>query len=146
MGSWLCCFPGLSSALAENPCSIQMNQTSQLLPNSSLATRLVSEGTQPFVEVKCTGKGSGSLRLSVNGKDSKVYGGFAQIRLIGASGIFAVSSSEFTAGSLSVPYSLLLDEGGAGKVMYQVQVSASDRRLLQAASDYSVAVIAELLP
>jgi hypothetical protein len=145
VASCLCCLQEPLPALADSPCSVQSNQASQLSPNNLLATRLVSGGTQSFIEVKCSGKSSGSLKLTIDGFNSEVYGGSAQIRLVSANGIFAASPSEFTAGALDVPYSLL-SGSGVGKIMYQVQVSAPNRRLLQAARDYSVAVSAELLP
>jgi hypothetical protein len=147
VGGWLYCFQWLSPALADNnsPCSILRSQTGQLFPNNSLATRLASEGTESFFEVKCSGRSSGMLRLSIDGSRTRAYSGFAQIRLVTANGIFGSSASEFTPGVLNVPYSLL-DGNGEGKVMYQVQITAPDRQLLQAARDYSVAVNAEILP
>jgi hypothetical protein len=147
VGGWLYCFQWLSPALADNnsPCSILRSQTGQLFPNNSLATRLASEGTESFFEVKCSGRSSGILRLSIDGSRTRAHNDLVKIRLVTANGIFSSGSSEFTSDALRIPYSLL-DGNGIGKVMYQVQVSAPDRRLLQAARDYSVAVSAELLP
>lgn len=147
IGSWLCCFHWLSSALADNsnPCSIQRNQTGQLFPNNSLATRLASEGAESFFEVKCSGKSAGMLRLSIDRSRTEAHSGYVQIRLLSANGIFNSASSGFTSDVLNVPYGIA-DGGGVGKVIYQVQISAQDRQLLRAARDYSVTVNAELLP
>jgi hypothetical protein len=150
VGVWLCGLQGLLPALAHdrvvNPCSIHRNEAGQLLTNTSLATRFASQGTESFFEIKCSKKSSGKLRLSIDGSRTKAYNGLVQIRLVSANGIFGTATSEFTSGELVVPYSLVLNEGGAGKVMYQVQITANDRQLLQAARDYAVAVHAELLP
>jgi hypothetical protein len=147
VGSWLCCFQWLSPALANdvNPCSIQQSQVGQLFPNNSLATRLSSGGTESFFEVTCSAKSRGTLRLTIDGANTKAHAGIVQFRLVSTSGIFGSTTSEFTSDVLNVPYSLS-DGGGVGKVMYQVQISAQDRQMLQAARDYSVAVRAELLP
>jgi hypothetical protein len=147
VGGWLCCFQWLSPALADNnsPCSIQRSQIGQLFPNNLLATRLASEGAESFFEVKCSGKSSGMLRLSINSSRTRSHSGYVQIRLVSTSGIFNSSSSSFTSDMLNVPYGLL-DGSGVGKVIYQIQISAPDRQLLQAARDYSVAINAELLP
>jgi hypothetical protein len=150
VGIWLGGLQGLLPALADdrvvNPCSIHRSEAGQLFPNSSLATRFASEGAESFFEVKCSKRGGGKLRLSIDGSRTRSYNGLVQIRLVSANGIFSPATSEFTAGELVVPYSLAVNEGGAGRVMYQVQVTAQDRRLLQAARDYSVAINAELLP
>jgi hypothetical protein len=150
VGVWLCGLQGLLPALASeravNPCSIHRNEAGQLFPNSSLATRFASEGAESFFEIKCSKKSSGRLRLSIDGSRTKTYNGLVQIRLVNTNGIFSTATSEFTSGDLVVPYSLVLNEGGAGRVMYQVQITANDRQLLQAARDYAVAVHAELLP
>jgi hypothetical protein len=150
VGVWLCGLQGLLPALAVDsavsPCSIRRNEAGQLFPNSSLATRFASGGTESFFEVRCSKKSSGKLRLSIDGARTKTYNGLVQIRLVSANGIFSPATSEFTSGELVVPYSLVLNEGGAGRVMYQVQITANGRQLLQAARDYTVTVHAELLP
>ena len=148
VGGWLYCFLGLSSASAENvgnPCSVHSSPAVQLFSGSPLAMRLASEGSESFFEVRCSGKSSGMLKLSIDGSRTKTYSNSAKIRLVTANGIFGSGSSEFTSSALQVPYSAS-DDSGVGKVTYQVQISVPDRRLLRAANDYSVTVNAELLP
>jgi hypothetical protein len=147
VGGWLCCFQWLLPALADdaNPCSIQQSLAGQLFPNNSLATRLSSTGNESFFKVTCSAKSSGTLRLTIDGTNTKAYAGLVQFRLVSANGIFGSATSEFTSDVLNVPYSLS-DVSRVGEVMYQVQISAPDRQMLQAARDYSVAVRAELLP
>jgi hypothetical protein len=150
VGVWLCGLQGLLPALASdravNPCSIHRNEAGQLFPNSLLATRFASQGAESFFEIKCSKKSSGKLRLSIDGSRTKTYNGLVQIRLVSANGIFSAATSEFTSGDLLVPYSSVMNEERKGKVMYQVQITANDQQLLQAARDYAVAVNAELLP
>lgn len=143
VGGW-CCLQWLSPALADdsNTCSVQRNQAGQLFANYSLANRLASEGAESYIEVKCSGRSSGTLKLSIDRSRTRAYNDVAKIRLVAANGIFIAVSSEFTSDSLQIPYSLP-DGNGIGKLTYQVQISAPDRRLLQAARDYSVAVKAE---
>ncbi len=147
VSGWLCFFQWLSPALANNTssCSIQRSQIGQLFPNNLLATKLASDGTESFFEVKCSGRSSGMLRLSIDGSRTIAHGDLVQIRLVTANGIFSPGSSEPTNNALLIPYNLL-DGDGTGKAIYQVQIAAPDRRLLQAARDYSVTVNAELLP
>jgi hypothetical protein len=144
--------PGQS--LAQPPsetCFISQVQGGKMFSQGSLPNKMESFPRDAFVVVRC-GNGSkpspstnttrGKLRLTI--MRSFAYNGTAQIRLIGGNGVFgSLSPTEYNATSIEVPYSF---NGGfqEGKLFYQLQVVATNRQNLEAASNYSVSVNAQL--
>ncbi len=137
----------LSPAMAQVPpvtptCSIVGSTAGQMFPNASLANRLESNSSDSYFRVECTGAITGKLRLSLGASD-KLYNGSARFRLVGVSGIFTATTSDYT-DTVFIPYANLSGIA-AGEVRYQVQVVAANGYLLIGASDYAVKLQAELV-
>ena len=149
IASWLGAFNQLLlPAMAQVPpvpptCSIVGSAAGQMFPNAALAIRLESSGADSYFRVECTGAITGKLRLSL-GAGSKPYNGFTRFRLVGVSGIFTPTTSDYTDSPVLIPYA---NPSGtaAGEVRYQVQVAAANGYVLTGGSDYAVKLQAELV-
>jgi hypothetical protein len=149
IAGWLGSCPQLlSPATAQVPpvtptCSIIGSGAGQMFANAALASRLESNSSDSYFRVECTGAITGKLRLSL-GAGSKLYNGSARFRLVGVSGIFTTTTSDYTDSPMLIPYANLSGIA-AGEVRYQVQVIAANGYLLPGASDYAVKMQAELV-
>ncbi len=130
-------FPLGTLAQSDPPCSIDRVVSGTLYPNSSLATQLQSYAGESFFEVRCKVGKVGRLRLLIEATNA--HGATAQFRVTSTNGIFtAANSSDYVTNAMIGFRSSA--EQLIGRVSYQVQVTASNGRLLQAARDYSVRV------
>lgn len=149
IAGWLGACPQLlSPAMAQVPpvtpaCSIVGSAAGQMFANAALASRLESNSSDSYFRMECTGAITGKLRLSL-GAGSKLYNGSARFRLVGVSGFFTTTTSDYTDSPLLIPYA---NPSGmaAGEVRYQVQVIANNGVVLPATSDYAIKMQAELV-